>query len=362
MEKETVRIGINGLGEMGRQIFRAKKDLELQQQGIRINPFTDDIDVPNIEVVAVNDLASTENLVYLMRHHSVTGNYPGEVRARGDFLNIDGKMIKVFREKAPGDIDWNSVGVDLVYEVTGVKDIISTKKALEGHFNWGGNLVVVGNPSPGAEMTIVYGVNHQEYKGERIISAASCTTNCLAPLALALQKKYGINSAKFNTIHAYTASQKVLDGPHNNFERGLAAALNIIPTGTGASKAIGKVIPELEGKISGFSTRVPVGTGSLVDLTFCTPGIHSKEEINKTIREAADGNLKGILGYTNQKMSSGRVAACPVPSLVGLQDTEVVHTADDDGKAATLCTVLSWYDNQRGYTVQTMRLMEYVSR
>jgi glyceraldehyde 3-phosphate dehydrogenase len=343
-----VAVAINGFGEMGRQVFRTMKDLELKQ-----NPFGLDLEIPEIEVVAVNDLASTENLAYLFKHHSLSGWYPGTVDVKGDVLTVDGHDVKVFHEPDPANIDWG--GVDVVYDVSGVKDIIENPDALSEHLRTAG-AVLIGNPSSVAEKTLVYGINHEEYAGEQVVSGASCTTNCLAPVAYVILKEIGDFHGKFNTVHAYTGNQRILDGPHKSFERGLAGALNIIPTTTGAHVAIGKIMPELANKIYGFSMRVPVGSGSVVDLTFSTKRWFNPKQLNDALVHASETYLRGILGVTGDKMSSSRAVSCPLPSLVSLVDSATV----DMGTEGTLGSVVSWYDNQRGYTLQAMRLIEHI--
>jgi len=318
----TVKVAINGFGRIGRNVLR----------GIVESGRTD------IEVVAINDLGPVETNAHLVRFDSVHGRFPGTVTTGEDWIDVGRGKIKVTAIRDPKDLPW--AGVDIAMECTGI--FVTKEKAL-AHLSNGSKRVLVSAPCDGADKTIVFGVNHGALtKDDMVVSNASCTTNCLSPVAAVLQATMGIEKGMMTTIHSYTGDQPTLDTMHKDLYRGRAAALSMIPTSTGAAKAVGLVLPELKGKLDGFAIRVPTPNVSVVDLKFIAKRATSVEEINAAIKAAADGPMKGILGYTEAKNVSSDFNHDPHSSVFHMDQTKVM-----DG---TLCSVLSWYDNEWGFS------------
>jgi len=332
----SLRVGINGFGRIGRNVFRAA-----QAKGA------------DVEWVAVNDLTDSPTLAHLLRYDSILGPYPGSVEAAGDEIVVDGSSIRVLAERDPGALPWSDLGVDVVIESTGLfTDRENASKHLEG----GASKVVITAPAKGEDVTVVLGVNFDEAydrEAHRIISNASCTTNCLAPMAKVVHEAVGIRHGLMTTIHAYTADQRLQDMPHRDLRRARAAAINLVPTSTGAAQALGLVLPELNGRLHGFAVRAPVPTGSLVDLTFEAERATSVEEVNGAIRERADtGPLAGILAYTEDPIVSTDIIKTSFSSVV---DGGLTAVIDD-----TLVKVVSWYDNEWGYSNRVVDLVQKV--
>ena len=331
----AVRVAINGFGRVGRAALRAAHERDA-----------------DLEFVAINDLAESEQLAHLLRRDTLYGRFPGEVELSGDELVIDGHELPVFHEADPADLPWRRLGVDVVLECTGR---FRTHVAAARHRYAGAHKVVVSAPMKDPDVTVVLGVNFEEaYDPEHhdIISNASCTTNCLAPVAKVLDETVGIRHGLMTTVHAYTADQQLVDLPHKDFRRARAAAANLVPTSTGAAKAIGAVIPELAGKLHGFAVRVPVPTGSIVDLTVETREATTAEELNGLFRERADsGTLEGILAYSEEPLVSADIVGSAYSAIFDAPLTSVV-----DG---TQVKVIAWYDNEWGYS---NRLMELAAR
>jgi glyceraldehyde 3-phosphate dehydrogenase len=321
----TVKVAINGFGRIGRNVVRA-----IYESGRK-----------DIDVVAINDLGPVETNAHLMRYDSVHGRFPKAVEVKGDTIHIEGgDSFKVFAERDPKNLPWGDLDIDIVMECTG---IFTAKEKASLHLEAGAKRVLVSAPASGADKTIVYGVNHDVLtKDDLVVSNASCTTNCLAPLVDVLHSSFGIERGMMTTIHSYTGDQPTLDTMHKDLYRARAAAMSQIPTSTGAAKAIGLVIPDLAGKLDGISVRVPTPNVSLVDFKFIPSKSVSAEEINKALVEAADGRLKGILGCTTHPNVSIDFNHDPHSSTVALDQTKVM-----DG---TLCSVLSWYDNEWGFS------------
>ncbi|MCI5777865.1 MAG: type I glyceraldehyde-3-phosphate dehydrogenase [Bacteroidales bacterium] len=319
-----IKIGINGFGRIGRMVFRAA-----------VENFAGDI-----ECVGINDLLDPDYLAYMLKYDSVHGRFNHDVKADGNFLVVDGKKIQVFAEKDPANITWGALGVDVVIESTG---FFLTEELASAHIKAGAKKVIMSAPSKDATPMFVYGVNHKTYAGQTIISNASCTTNCLAPISKVLNDKFGIKRGLMTTVHAATATQKTVDGPSKKDWRGGRGILeNIIPSSTGAAKAVGKVLPELNGKLTGMSMRIPASDVSIVDLTVELNTATTYEEICKAMKEASEGELKGILGYTEDAVVSTDFRNDP-------------HTSIFDAKGGiqldpTFVKVLSWYDNEWGYS------------
>ena len=320
----TVRVSINGFGRIGRNVLRA-----IHESGRK-----------DIEVVSINDLGPVETNAHLLRFDSVHGKFPGEVKVEGDTIIVNGQAIKVTAEKDPANLPHAANKVDIALECTG---IFTSKDKASAHLKAGAKRVIVSAPADGADLTVVYGVNHQKLNSDHIVvSNASCTTNCLAPVVKVLHDTIGIERGLMTTIHAYTGDQPTLDTMHKDLYRGRAAALSIIPTSTGAAKAIGLVIPELAGKLDGVSMRVPVPNVSVVDFKFLAKKATTAKEVNDAIRAAANGPLKGILGITDQPNVSSDFNHDPHSSIFHLDQTKVL-----DG---TLVSVVSWYDNEWGFS------------
>jgi glyceraldehyde 3-phosphate dehydrogenase len=320
----TVRVAINGFGRIGRLVARAM----LERGG------------NELELVTINDLADAKSNAWLFKRDSVHGKYPGEVAAEGNDLVIDGKRIRVTAERDPAKLIHGELGVDLVLECTG---FFTDREACQKHIDAGAKKVLISAPGKGVDLTVVYGVNHDKLEaGHTIVSNASCTTNCLAPVAKVLNDSVGIERGLMTTVHAYTNDQKILDQIHSDLRRARAAAMSMIPTTTGAARAVGEVLPELKGKLDGSAIRVPVPDVSLVDLTFTPKRDTSKEEINQLLRAAADGPLRGVLDYSDEPLVSIDLMHTPASSTVDSLETAVL-----EGK---LCRVVSWYDNEWGFS------------
>jgi glyceraldehyde 3-phosphate dehydrogenase len=327
-----IKVAINGFGRIGRMSFRAIMENH-----------------PELEVVAVNDLTSAETLAYLFKYDSVHDNFPGEVHAEGDCIVVNGKKVKIYAERDPQNLPWKELGIDIVIESTG---LFKKREQMMKHINAGAKKVILTVPASKADdvdATIVMGVNDNILTKEmQLVSNASCTTNCLAPMAKVLNDKFGIKRGLMNTIHSYTNDQKILDQPHSDLRRARAAAVSIIPTSSGAAKAVGLVIPELQGKLDGFAMRVPTPDGSVVDLTAEMKCNVTKEEINAAIKEAAEGPMKGILQYTADPIVSIDIVDNTHSSIFDSLLTKVM-----DGN---MVKVISWYDNEKGYSTRVSDL------
>jgi glyceraldehyde 3-phosphate dehydrogenase len=320
----TVKVAINGFGRIGRNILRA-----IVESGRK-----------DIQVVAINDLGPVETNAHLLRFDSVHGRFPSEVSVEGDSIVVDGQKIRVTAIKNPAELPHKELGVDIALECTG---IFASKDKAKAHLDAGAKRVIVSAPADGADLTVVYGVNHDKLtKDHLVISNASCTTNCLAPVAKVLNDAVGIEKGFMTTIHSYTNDQPSLDQMHKDLYRARAAALSMIPTSTGAAKAVGLVLPELNGKLDGTAIRVPTPNVSVVDFKFIAKKATSKEEINDAIKRAADQQLKGVLGYTNQPNVSIDFNHDPHSSVFHLDQTKVME--------GTLVRVMSWYDNEWGFS------------
>jgi len=330
----AIRVGINGFGRIGRNILRAAlhdKDLEF---------------------VAVNDITDAPTLAHLLKYDSILGNLPEDVKAEGDSLHVAGRKIKVLAVKDPGSLPWKDLDVEYAIESTG---LFTDAEKAKAHLSAGARKVIISAPAKGEDLTIVMGVNHEKYDPARhsIVSNASCTTNCLAPVAKVLQDRFGIVKGQMTTVHSYTNDQKILDLPHKDLRRARAAALSMIPTSTGAAKAIYLAIPELKGKLDGVAIRVPTPNVSLVDLTVQLGKSATAEEINGAFRQAASGPMKGVLEITSDELVSIDFRGNPHSSIVDGPLTKVV-----DG---TLAKVFSWYDNEWGFSNRVKDLIRYMA-
>ncbi|MEQ1557001.1 MAG: type I glyceraldehyde-3-phosphate dehydrogenase [Gallionella sp.] len=330
-----IRVGINGFGRIGRMVFRAAAK-----------------DFPEIEVVAINDLLEPDYLAYMLKYDSVHGRFNGDVAVDGSNLVVNGKTIRLTAERDPANLKWNEAGVDIVIECTG---FFLTKETCQAHINAGAKKVVQSAPCKDDTPMFVYGVNHDTYQGENIVSAASCTTNGLAPVAKVLNDVFGIKRGLMTTVHAATATQKTVDGPSNKDWRGGRGILeNIIPSSTGAAKAVGVVIPALNKKLTGMAFRVPTSDVSVVDLTVELNKPATYAEICAAMKAASEsGPLKGVLGYTDEKVVSTDFRGCPQPSVF---DAEAGLALDP-----TFVKVVAWYDNEYGYTCNLMRLVRHIA-
>ncbi len=330
----TIKVGINGFGRIGRMAFRAAVK-----------------DFPEIEVVAINDLLDPEYLAYMLQYDSVHGRFDGEVSVKDGHLLVNGKTIRVTAERDPADLKWAEVGAELIIECTG---FFLTEESCQAHIIAGAKKVVQSAPSKDHTPMFVYGVNHDTYKGEAIVSAASCTTNALAPVAKVLHDKFGIKRGLMTTVHAATATQKTVDGPSMKDWRGGRGILeNIIPSSTGAAKAVGKVLPSLNGKLTGMAFRVPTSDVSVVDLTVELEKDASYADICAAMKTAAEGELKGVLGYTEDNVVSTDFRGHTAPSNF---DAGAGIALD-----STFVKVVAWYDNEYGYTCNMMRLVAHVA-
>jgi glyceraldehyde 3-phosphate dehydrogenase len=337
----TVRVGVNGFGRIGRNFFRALD----AQKALGKNA--------DIEIIAVNDLTDNATLAHLLKFDSILGRLPYEVSLEGDDTIVVGDTkIKALEVKAgPAELPWGDLGVDVVVESTG---IFTNAAKAKGHLDAGAKKVIISAPATDPDITIVLGVNDDKYDGsQNIISNASCTTNCLGPLAKVLNDEFGIVKGLMTTIHAYTQDQNLQDGPHSDLRRARAAALNIVPTSTGAAKAIGLVLPELKGKLDGYALRVPIPTGSVTDLTVELAKSGTAEEINAAFKAAADGKLKGILKYYDAPIVSSDIVTDPHSSIF---DSGLTKVIDNQAK------VVSWYDNEWGYSNRLVDLVALVGK
>jgi glyceraldehyde 3-phosphate dehydrogenase len=330
----VTRIGINGFGRIGRNYLRAA----LAQNS-------------DLEIVAVNDLSDPKSLAHLLKYDSVGGRLDAAVSVDGDSIVVNGKSIKVLAERDPAKIDWAELGVEVVIESTG---FFTNADDARKHIQAGAKKVIISAPATGEDATFVIGVNEHLYEPDNhhVISNASCTTNCLAPLAKVFMDNFGIKNGLMTTIHAYTADQNLQDGPHQDLRRARAAAINIVPSTTGAAKALGVVIPELKGKLDGFALRVPIPTGSITDLTLVSEKTVTVEEINAAYKKAAEGELKGILMYTEDPIVSSDIVGDPHSSIY---DSGLVRVIDNTVKLS------SWYDNEWGYSNRLVELTALVA-
>ena len=329
----TVKVGINGFGRIGRNFFRA-----MLEQGA------------DLDVVAVNDLTDTKTLAHLLKYDSILGRFDGEVSHDDDSVIVDGKHIKVLAQRNPADLPWGDLGVDIVVESTG---FFTDGNKAKAHIDAGAKKVIISAPAKNVDGTFVIGVNDGDYDPatQNIISNASCTTNCLAPLAKVLNDEFGIVQGIMTTIHSYTGDQRILDAPHSDLRRARAAALSMIPTKTGAAQAVALVIPALKGKFDGLAVRVPTPTGSLTDLTFQAEKEVSVEAVQAAVKAAAEGPLKGILYYQEDPIVSADIVGDPHSSIFDAAETKVI---------GNLVKVLSWYDNEWGYSNRLVDLTELV--
>jgi len=330
----SVKIGINGFGRIGRNYLRAAL-----AKG------------SDLEIVAVNDLTDNKTLAHLLKYDSITGRLDATVELDGDNIVVNGKPIKVLEERDPANLGWGELGVDIVIESTGR---FTKAEDARKHIQAGAKKVIISAPATGEDATFVMGVNEHLYNPEtdNIISNASCTTNCLAPLAKVFNDEFGIERGLMTTVHAYTADQNLQDGPHSDLRRARAAAINIVPTSTGAAKAIGLVLPELKGKLDGFALRVPVPTGSITDLTVTASRPVTVDEVKAAYKKAAEGPLKGILKYTEDEIVSSDIVSDPHSSIF---DAGLLRVIGDQVKLS------SWYDNEWGYSNRLVDLTEYVA-
>ncbi|NLW23943.1 MAG: type I glyceraldehyde-3-phosphate dehydrogenase [Clostridia bacterium] len=331
----SIKVAINGFGRIGRNVFRAG----VKEEGI--------------EFVAVNDLTDAKTLAHLLKYDSVHGVFPGTVEAKEDAIIVDGKEIKVFAETDPSKLPWGQMGIDIVIESTGrFTNAEDAKKHLEA----GAKKVIITAPAKNEDITIVMGVNEEKYDPENhhIISNASCTTNCLAPLAKVLHNKFKIKRGLMTTVHSYTNDQRILDLPHKDLRRARSAGMSIIPTTTGAAKAVALVLPELKGKLNGFAMRVPTPNVSIVDLVAELEKDTSVEEINQTLKEASENDLKGILGYSEEPLVSRDFNGDSRSSIVDALSTMLIE--------GNLAKVVAWYDNEWAYSCRVVDLTKYIAQ
>ena len=330
----AVKVGINGFGRIGRNLFRAAYESDT-----------------DLDIVAVNDLTDDDTLAHLLKYDSILGRFPGKVEVGDGTISVDGKSIVALEERDPANLPWADLGVDVVIESTG---FFTARADAAKHLDAGAKKVIISAPAKEPDVTVALGVNFDDYDPEthHIISNASCTTNCLAPVAKVINDTVGIEQGLMTTIHAYTADQRLQDMPHKDLRRARAAALNLIPTTTGAAKAVGLVLPELNGKLNGIAMRAPVATGSVVDLT-CNIGRESSvEEINAAVKAAAEGPLEGILSYTEDAIVSTDIVTDPHSSIFDAGQTMVME--------GTFLKVVSWYDNEWGYSNRLVELADKV--
>jgi len=329
----AVKVGINGFGRIGRNVFRSA------------------LGNPDIEFVAVNDLTTPATLAHLLKYDSILGNLKNEITHGSDFIAVDGKQIKVFAERDPAKLDWAYVGAQIVVESTG---FFTDAEKAKAHLGSTVKKVIISAPATNEDITLVLGVNDGKYEAAKhnVISNASCTTNCLAPVVKVLHDTFGIASGIMTTIHSYTNDQVILDTPHKDLRRARAAALSMIPSSTGAAKALRLVVPAMDGKLDGFSMRVPTPNVSVVDLTFVSEKPITDKSINEALKKAADGELKGILGFTEEELVSSDFKGNPLSSIVDSKLTKVV--GQNTGK------VISWYDNEWGYSNRVKDLILFL--
>ena len=331
----TIKVGINGFGRIGRNFFRAVQASQA-----------------DIEIVAVNDLGSIKTMAHLLKYDSVLGVLPNKITALEDGISVDGKVLKVLQVRDPKELPWNALGVDLVIESTG---IFTDRDKAAMHLDAGAPLVIVSAPSNGADATIVYGVNHNDFQAgvHKVISNASCTTNCFVPLVKVLDDAFGVEGGLMTTIHAYTGDQALVDGPHSDLRRARGAAINIIPTSTGAARATSLVMESMKGKLDGTSLRVPIPTGSITDFVANLKKPATVEEINAAYKKAAEGELKGILEYTDEPIVSSDVVTNP---------HSCVFDSGLTMSMGTMVKVLGWYDNEWGYSNRLVDLTLHVGK
>ncbi len=335
----TVRVGINGFGRIGRNFYRAV-------QASNAAGTTD------IEIVAANDLGDLKTMAHLLKYDSILGRLPGEVEVVDGGISIDGKTLKIFAEREPADLRWGDVGADVVVESTGFFTDATKAKA---HVDGGAKKVIISAPASHEDVTIVMGVNHDDYDPAQhtVISNASCTTNCLGPMAKAIHDEFGIVKGLMTTIHAYTQDQNLQDAPHKDLRRARAAALNLVPTSTGAAKAIGLVLPELKGKLDGYAVRVPIPTGSATDLTVELSREASVDDVNAAVRAAAEGPMKGFLRYSTDPIVSSDIVTDPASCIF---DAPLTKSLGNQVK------VVGWYDNEWGYSNRLADLITLVGK
>ena len=327
----TIKVGINGFGRIGRMAFRAIAK-----------------DFPEIEVVGINDLLDPDYLAYMLKYDSVHGNFDGDIAVDGGNMIVNGKTIRLTAERDPANLAWSDIGADLVIECTG---FFLTEETCQKHIDAGAKKVVQSAPSKDSTPMFVYGVNHETYAGQAIVSAASCTTNCLAPVAKVLNDKWGIKRGLMTTVHAATATQKTVDGPSmKDWRGGRGAGQNIIPSSTGAAKAVGKVIPELNGKLTGMAFRVPTPNVSVVDLTVRLDKGASYDQVCAAMKAASEGELKGVLGYTEEAVVSN--------DFMGELCTSVFDAGAGIALDSTFVKVVSWYDNEWGYSNRMVQMLK----
>jgi len=331
----TIKVGINGFGRIGRMVFRAVAK-----------------DFKDIEIVGINDLLEAEYLAYMLKYDSVHGRFDGDVYAEGNCLVVDGRNIRLTAERDPANLKWDEVGADIVIDSTG---FFLTEESCQKHIDAGAKKVVQSAPSKDGTPMFVYGVNHNSYAGQSIVSAASCTTNCLAPIAKVLNDNWGLKRGLMTTVHAATATQKTVDGPSQKDWRGGRGILeNVIPSSTGAAKAVGVVLPELNGKLTGMAFRVPTSDVSVVDLTAELEKEASYEDICAAMKEASEGAMKGTLGYTTDKVVS--------TDFRGISQSSIFDAEAGIALDSTFVKVVSWYDNEYGYTCNMLRFVEHIAK
>ena len=331
----VAKVGINGFGRIGRNVFRAA------------------LNNPEIEIIAVNDLTDAATLAHLLKYDSIHGTFDADVAVDGDNLVVNGKKVKVLAQTDPAKLPWGELGVDIVVESTGRFTVGEKAKA---HIDGGAKKVIISAPAKGEDITIVMGVNEGKYDAAKhnIVSNASCTTNCLAPFTKVLLENFGIESGLMTTVHSYTNDQKILDLPHSDLRRARAAAMSIIPTTTGAAKAVALVLPELKGKMNGFAMRVPTPNVSITDLTVVLSKDTTEKEINEALKKAAEGELKGIMGYNELPLVSKDYNGCPLSSIVDGLSTMMV--------GPKMAKVVAWYDNEWGYSNRVVDLAIYMAK
>ena len=331
----VAKVGINGFGRIGRNVFRAA------------------LNNPEIEIIAVNDLTDAATLAHLLKYDSIHGTFDADVTVDGDNLVVNGKKVKVLAQTDPAKLPWGELGVDIVVESTGRFTVGEKAKA---HIDGGAKKVIISAPAKGEDITIVMGVNEGKYDAAKhnIVSNASCTTNCLAPFTKVLLENFGIESGLMTTVHSYTNDQKILDLPHSDLRRARAAAMSIIPTTTGAAKAVALVLPELKGKMNGFAMRVPTPNVSITDLTVVLSKDTNEKEINEALKKAAEGELKGIMGYNELPLVSRDYNGCPLSSIVDGLSTMMV--------GPRMAKVVAWYDNEWGYSNRVVDLAIYMAK
>ncbi len=331
----VAKVGINGFGRIGRNVFRAA------------------LNNPEIEIIAVNDLTDAATLAHLLKYDSIHGTFDADVTVDGDNLVVNGKKVKVLAQTDPAKLPWGELGVDIVVESTGRFTVGEKAKA---HIAGGAKKVIISAPAKGEDITIVMGVNETKYDAAKhnIVSNASCTTNCLAPFTKVLLENFGIESGLMTTVHSYTNDQRILDLPHSDLRRARAAAMSIIPTTTGAAKAVALVLPELKGKMNGFAMRVPTPNVSITDLTVVLSKDTNEKEINEALKKAAEGELKGIMGYNELPLVSKDYNGCPLSSIVDGLSTMMV--------GPRMAKVVAWYDNEWGYSNRVVDLAIYMAK